>query len=271
MSSNHAAISMFRQHVRHVGADLPAATLKAISTADALRKISVDDVVGEGPALADAVAAAVRAGTEPLASPDVQRALHAEHMAQVNITARLGDLGNREIIAALTEHADAIIETWRPVAEQAGEALAAFRAIAPGADITDATIASRLPARALTPWGAARDATARLEQVAAAWTQLAEITSHAYIHHGNRPLILADLDFDQLDQLGHNPKPGTVAQLDVSIELATAAEFAERAARINAARAEHGAERAAAPARAQEAAARQFYGAGQSITVPSPS
>lgn len=269
MSSNRTAISMFNQYLRHVGADLPPAARKAVASAEALRKISADQVIGEGPSLADAVAAAVRAGTEPLASTDVQRALHAEQMAQANISARLDALAAREVVAALTEHAEAIIETWRPVTEQAGEALAAFRAIAPGADITDAGIATQLPARALTPWGAARDAVDRLEHVAAAWAQLAEITGHAYIHNGNRPLILADLDFDQLDQLGHNPRPGTVAQLDVPIDLATAAQFGERAARINAARADHVAEQASAPARAQAAAARQFIGAGQSITVPS--
>lgn len=269
MSSNRTAISMFNQYLRHVGADLPPAARKAVASAEALRKISAEQVVGEGPTLADAVAAAIRAGTEPLASADVQRALHAEQMAQANIGARLDDLAGREVVAALTEHADAIIETWRPVTEQAGEALAAFRAIAPGADITDTGIATHLPARALTPWGAARDAVVRLEQVAAAWAQLAEITGQAYIHHGNRPLILADLNFDQLDQLGHNPKPGTVAQLDVSIDLASPEVFTERASRMNEARAEQHAQQAAAPALAQAAAARQFFGAGQSITVPS--
>lgn len=265
---NAGALSLFRQLARAIGTDLPAEVNAAIDAANSLRRIRLDDLFGDTPDLATAVAAAVREGVDVVTHPGVQRALAVGELSRANIGTQLISVAEGEIVAALTEHAAAIVETWRPAAEKAGADIAAFRAIAPGVDLAADDVVSKLPPRALTPWGKARDAVMLLDQIGKGWDHLATVTGMANVTFGRRPLVLADLTLEQLTELGHHPKAGAVSQLDVAIDLASPDVFRERAARMDKSRADQAAAQAAASGLAQSAAARQFYGTGQSITVP---
>lgn len=214
---------------KRLGVDLPPAVTKAIKDAEALRAARREKF--DAPNLAASVAAAIWAGKDPLASKDVQRALTALSLEQANIDHRLSTLADQHAAHALIEHADAVIETWRPAVQRADKALREFRSLAPGVDPLHPDAANSLSTQALTPWGRAREAAAMLEQLGKGWQALAGVGA-AYIPQNGRPLIVADLSADQLHQLGSNPKCDAVVKLDVPLDLADTATYAARCRRL---------------------------------------
>lgn len=234
---------------KRLGVELPEPVAEAIATGQRLRDAEREGYL-EAPDLGASVAAAILAGKNPLASKDVQHSILAEQVRS-RIGDRLSHHGHQLAADAILEHADAVIDSWRPTVEQADEALSAFREAAPGADLFDDTLATSLPAHALTPWGRAREAVSLLDQLGKGWTAIATAGS-IYMPHGARPLIVADVPLEQLLTLGRNPQCSDVARIDVPLSLANTATFTERVARLARERAEHQEYVANAPERARE-------------------
>jgi hypothetical protein len=235
---------------KRLGVDLPQPVLDAMATANTLRTAR-RSLFNDVPDLTTAVASAVLANKDPLASKDVQRALLAQQLDAVNIESRLSNRADDFAAAAVLENAPAIIDSWRPIVENADEALREFRTLAPGADLFDIALGARLPARTLTPWGRARESAALLEILAKGWRQLAKATS-VHMPDGAQPLIFADLSLEQLAQLDRNAKADDVVRLDVSLQLADFGTYAERVARLLQDRRDAQAYEDNAPARARE-------------------
>jgi hypothetical protein len=234
---------------KRLGVEVPKPLADALARVDRLRneRRTIDDT----PDVTAAVAAAIWAGKDPLTSKEVQRAALATQLKELNIGHRLGDYADQHAAAALVEHADALIEAWRPVVEKADQVLRRFRELVPGVDPLHPDLPAGLPTAALTPWGEAREAAAQLEQLGKGWQALAGAGA-AYIPQNSRPLIVADLTLDQLEQLGTNAKCDAVASLDVSLDLASPSTFTERVQKIAQARGEQQAWNDAAPERARE-------------------
>jgi len=227
---------------RQLGTDLPDAVTAAAADLQTLRTARPshnDDVPDIGTAYADAILA----GRDPLASKDVQRAVLFASVSQMNIDNRLEIEGCNRVATALEQHADEIIETWRPAVAMATAAIDSFMFIAPGADLSDPDIARKLPAVALTPWGEARNALADLAKIAQVWLTLAQATGLRARLQGCRPLIFADLSYEAVQSKGHDPQAEVAALLTAEVELASRATFEARAAAF-------ADERAAAPGKA---------------------
>jgi hypothetical protein len=216
---------------KRLGVDLPKPVLEAIESANTIRSAR-RSIVQDVPNLTAAVATAVLANKDPLASKDVQRALLVGQLDAANIEIRLGNHADDRAASAIIEHSEAIVDTWRPIVERANEALIEFRTIAPGVDMFDDHLATRLPAASLTPWGRARECAAHLEILAKGWQQLAQAAGVHILPNAGRPLIFADVPLDLLSQLDNNAKAGDVVSLDVPLDLANLDTYAERAARI---------------------------------------
>lgn len=239
---------------RRLGVDLPKPLEAALDAADKLRRGRVENHLGSSvdADLTDALAKAVWAGRDPLADKAVQRAALAAQLMSANIGPRLEGYAAQHAADALSEHADALVETWRPVVERIDKAFARFRKLAPGADLLDKHLPTGLPTKALTPWGEAKEAAAQLDQLGKGWTALAAAASLYMGDNSTRPLIVADLALEQLDTLGNRAKPIDVASLDVSLDLASLDTYADRLARLVKARGERVAYDAAAPERVRE-------------------
>lgn len=250
---------------KRLGADLPAPVAEAMETAQRLRSVDLSEVT-EGPDLGAAVAAAVLAGRSLLSDKAVQRAMHAKALSDERLGERLAAHAAWLAAEAVIKHAGAVVDAWRPAVERANEALQDFRSAAPGADLTDDTLASRLPALALTPWGRAREATALLGQVEKGWTALARAAGVSMPHFGGRPLIVADLSLEELDVLGAGAHADAVAKLDVPLDLADLTTYADRTARLAESLQGRADYDAAAPDRAREERRRTF-----AIRVPAAS
>lgn len=234
---------------KRLGVEPPKVLTDALATTAKLRteRRTLDDI----PDVTAAVAAAILSGKDPLTSKEVQRAALAKQLVELNIGHRLAGYADQHATAALVTHADAVIDAWRPVVEKADKALRRFRELVPGVDPLDPDLPAGLPTAALTPWGEAREAAAQLEQLGKGWQAIAGAGA-AYIPPNGRPLIVADLTLDQLEQLGSNPKCDAVARLDVPLDLADTKTYAERVARLAKARGDRHDHEAAAPERARE-------------------
>ncbi|WP_210441513.1 hypothetical protein [Nocardioides xinjiangensis] len=236
---------------RKLGIDLPADLATALAEADRVR--SGRHLHHETPDVAAAVADAILANKDPLSSKDVHRAALAATLLDLNIDNRLDGHATKLAAAALREHADAVIDTWRPVVERINAALQRFREHVPAGDPRADGLPTGLPAKALTPWGEAREALDKLDTIAQGWIALANVGApYAGGMNVTRPLIVADLNLEQLDSLGTNPKCPDVTRLDVPLELASTAAYAERVARIQREKTQRQAYEAAAPERARE-------------------
>jgi hypothetical protein len=250
---------------RKLGAEIPAALAEKLADVDRLRteRRSLRDV----PDVAAAVADAILAGRDPLASKDVQRAALATTLNGLNISSRLDEHAHNMAAAALLEHADEVIDTWRPTVERADKALKRFREFVPAGDPRADGLPTGLPAKALTPWGEAREAADLLEKIGQGWIALASVGAARIGTAGGRPIIVADLSAEQVRQLGTSPKCIDVTRLDVALDLASTATYAERSERLAREEREQQAYTAAAPDRAREQRREQARKAGMGVVM----
>lgn len=240
-----------------LGTQLPKPVTDAIAAGQQLREAHREGAL-DAPDLTAAVAAALWAGKDPLTSKDVQRAALAHQLRQASVFDRLDHYARARVAEAIVEHADAIIDTWRPVIAKADDALREFHRLAPDADLADTSLANQLPTHALTPWGRAREASGLLDQVGQGWQAIAN-AARIPIPHNARPLIVADLTLDQVDELGGRPTCAAVARIDVPLDLANLATFTDRARRLTQAQQDRAQHTATATDRAREQR-RQTYG-----------
>lgn len=240
---------------RKLGVEIPKALAEALDEAATLR---TREVIPATPSVPEAVAQAVLAGRDPLTSKEVQRAALALTLSQLNLEHRLREYADERAAAALREHADAVIDTWRPTVERIDQAFANFRALVPGVDPLAEHLPTGLPTKALTPWGEAKEAAALLEQIVKGWQAIASVGTANIRESRHRLLIVADCTPEQMTELGTRAKPQDVARFDLPLDLASVQTFAERVKRMDQALEASHEYAAAAPERAREERRRQF-------------
>jgi hypothetical protein len=233
---------------RQLGVTLPEKLQRAIDDANTLREHGAQF---NAQPVAQAVAEAVLANRDPLTSKAVQNAVLAATLGQLNLEAQMSQYAFSLSAHALRECADEVIDTWRPAVQAIGQTFANFRDIVPGVDPLSADLPTGLPTRALTPWGEAKEAAARLGSIVKGWQSIASLCGVS-VDTFNRPLILAELSLEQLREMGDRPKPEAVARFDVPVDLASLSTFHERLQRLTDERNAQQAYADAAPERARE-------------------
>lgn len=222
-----AAWGIITQTARQLNTPLPPELTDAHTTLLALQG-KLPERRPDDTALTAALVAAMEAGRDPLTDKAVTRELAAKQLAALEPSLMIQAHIDQQVAALLFRHADTIIDTWRPLIDEANEALTEYRAVCPGVDLSDTNTVSSLRVQQMTPWGRAREAVMTLDRIAQAWTTMCTAAGLARIDVSARPLIFADLTLDQLDTLGDRPDPTAVSGLDVTLNLASPDEYQRR-------------------------------------------
>jgi hypothetical protein len=184
--------------------------------------------------LTSAVVTVLAAGKDPADDPDVQQLLIRAQLGQLNVGQHLDALAADRRLAALVEHPPALLDQLATVVDQAAQTLTDARALLPPrTDLTNPQGAAVLRAPdALHAWGRARQALDQLRTAVQVWTSLANTAGHGHTTKSlTAPLILADLDADQLDRLGSRDALAP-AYAGLPLDLATFDSYVERIANI---------------------------------------
>ena len=228
-TENRGTMKVIRSAVTNAGATWPAPLQAALDEAD---RLADHAPAGTPEQVATAYAAAILAGRNPATDKATQAALAAWSLGQTVTGGRLLAIAARMRADALAEHAPGIIADLRAVVADADRTLVECRVTMPRLDVREPEqISSSTPAEAAA-WATARAAAARVEQAAGAWSALAQAAGRSAIDARRRALLIADLDWQELDALGH--QPATLAPLHAGhrLALATFAEYDERVARV---------------------------------------
>jgi hypothetical protein len=133
----------------------------------------------------------------------------------------------------ICEHVDEICSELQAVFNKASAAIAKARVkIGDGLDLTNLDGLAGVPAAQMTVWGEAFEAVDRIDHVVQVWNLLGTFTGRTYIQDLMRPLIIADLDLDQLDAISDRTVMIAPVHSGYDLTLATFEEFSERVARV---------------------------------------
>lgn len=221
--TTRATLSMTQQFFRSLNLELPAGLVDDLAKLDAAANKST---VGA------AVLDSLMEGNDPATDGTVLRVLAQQQLATAG-SHLLGDAVEVRRATILATHAPAIIDALVPVVAEADKALTAAREqIGDQLNLTDEAVTQLRPAQ-MPAWGAAREHAHRADLAAQCWQTVVIGTRQANIDADKRPLILADLDVEQLDLLGYRPKPRVVISSGHRLSLATIPEFVARCRRVN--------------------------------------
>lgn len=233
MSGN---ITILNQSLKHLNIALPKAVTDAIELA--AKANAAADGIQKPPSglLGAAIAAALIAGRDPGSDKEVMRLCTLEAiLATAGPSVRAWGLDR--ITAALTEHADAMLESWRAESVTAGENLTAAFDLVGDIEFSESEAFLRVGPEGAQAWANARTAADTLKNLAQAWAALAELTHFGSV--GGYPVLrLAELDADTLDKVGRTADAWTLVRSGARIELADRTTMPERLAHIALDRAE---------------------------------
>lgn len=221
-----------------LGIPLPAEVADAAErTATVVSRLS-ERPNGQGDTLTLAVIAAVEAGTDPAADPEVQRVLAARDldglvMLPGIVSDTLAEL-ERETIRL---YAPELVDSWRPAFDAAATKLAECHQALDGTPLADTETVVRLGPAASAAWASAQDAAATIDRIHASWSALHNLVMGTEVRVF-RMLAIADI----------NPKRWLSSDLDekpadpwdalgrgLSLRLPTVVDFTEQAAAIRSA------------------------------------
>lgn len=227
MSGN---LTILRQSLTNLDITPPKAVTEAIEQAEKANATAASIAPPPSDLLGSTIVAALLAGRDPAADKEVQRLRTLESispMAAPSVRA----WGEAHVVAALTEHADAMLEAWRAASVTAGEALTAAFDLVGDIELNESEAFLRRGPRGAEAWASARSAVERLNALGQAWSSLAALTRVA--SDGGYPVLrLADLDVDTLDKVGRTADAWTLVRAGARIELADRTTMPQRHARI---------------------------------------
>jgi hypothetical protein len=229
-TDNRGAVDAIRQAAQNVGGDVWPDDL-----ADELDRIdqAVATVPGDRDGLAGTVYAAALDGRDPADDPEVRAALTHHLLAQAVPRTALAAQASDARHHALERHAGAMVDRLRAAVTTADLVLTRTRDTVPHFDPRDPHQAGHLDPHTSKQWAEGRDAATLVGHATTCWRQL-------YLLLRNGPpsgraaaaLLVADLDADQLNALGHQPDHLDVIAAGHELNLATFDEVAERTERI---------------------------------------
>ena len=221
-------LSLTRQNFRKLGLTVHAVVTDELDKVDQTLERAGD--LGSTSSLAAAVFDALYEGKPPTGTKVMQEALLVQ-LKEMNIKGRLAEEANRRRLDVLHKHAPLLVAELAPVIEEADAAFTNARETIPSLNL-DPAIAAGLPADQMEAWGRARDALTRVELVVATWSYLVPCERR---HH---PLIVADLDLDELPRIGLRTLGTDLALSGHRLSLANVDEYRARVERVESAQAE---------------------------------
>jgi hypothetical protein len=234
-----SAIMLIGQALDRLGIDRPDGYTAELAEVDRWAA-AADQLGADRRALAEAVAAALADGRDPATDKAVTAHLTRATLVRENIGPAVAEVADDRRAAALARHAPALHAALAAEVRRLDKALAAARtAVGPALPraLTDpGHAAGTLRPDQLGPWGAARDAVARLGTVVQAWRQVTVATGTVPPQSKGPALMLAvaDLDAPDLDRIardhGHDPTAPAIA--GHRLALADPDEFHKRQAKI---------------------------------------
>ncbi len=225
MSGN---LTILNQSLKHLNIAPPKAVADAIELAAKVNALANSIAPAPNGLLGATIAAALLAGRDPAADKEVQRLRTLESilpLAGPNVRA----WAEANIIAALTENTDVMLEAWRAASVTAGENLTATFELVGDVELNDSETFLRHGPEGAQAWANARTAVDTLKNLAQAWAALAELT-HFGPNSGYPVLRLAELDADTLDKVGRTADAWTLVRAGIHIELADRATMPQRIA-----------------------------------------
>lgn len=227
MSGN---LTILRQSLTHLNITPPQAVTDAMELAAKANAAANAIAPPSNGLLGATIAAALLAGRDPAADKEVQRLRTLESILP-SAGPSVRAWGESNVIAALTEHADVMLETWRAASVTAGENLTTTFELVGDVELNDSETFLRRGPEGAAAWASARTAVAQLQDLAQAWTALAELTRFGSA--GGYPVLrLAALTADDLDKVGRTADAWTLVRAGVRIELADRATMPQRIASL---------------------------------------
>lgn len=227
MSGN---LTILRQSLTHLNITPPKAVTDAIELQ--ARANALADGIAPAPngLLGATIAAALLAGRDPAADKEVQRLRTLESILPIaGPSVRAWAVAN--VITALTENADVMLEAWRGVSVTAGENLTATFELVGDVELNNSETFLRHGPQGAEAWANARSAIDQLNALGQAWTALAELTRFGSA--GGYPVLrLAALTAADLDKVGRTADAWTLVKAGVRIELADRATMPQRIASL---------------------------------------
>lgn len=221
MSLTTAHLNLIRTALDTIGAPLPKQVRAALADRDKLAALTPIPTV-TGAEVADAVAACLLAGRDPLDDDNIRRLAIARALGSEgsgNMSYGVGQAADRLVAAALTEHAGAILAVLAAATAQHGTTLTRAHAILGDLSLDDSQAVLSLGPDAARCWAETREAVHVLRGVDRAWSSLAEVTRFA---SSSTPPVLrfAALTLEQYERTGRSADAWTLVQAGAVLELA---------------------------------------------------
>lgn len=222
-----ATLKLVTDYVRGLDLDLPDAFVADVEQCE---RLSTDLLAVDRGRLAEQVADILANGDDPADDPDVRRqVLHAQ-LEDLGLSRRLTIVAEGRLAGAINRHADALVAVLAAEVDRLDPILKAARNRLPAhVDLGDRIAASTLRGDQVAAFAQADEILGKLARIVKVWSLVTGTTGAGRGQYA--PLVLADLDADQFDQLtSRNPLAAAYAGFPLS--LATVEQFHERAANV---------------------------------------
>lgn len=217
-----------------VGVALPAKVAKAHEATSVALKAMRDIYPKAG--LAPVVAAALLAGRDPAADPEVQRTHLAMQLGEHGVSVGVENILIERVRQEFTTQADAIVATWaKPFDGAAADLGRAFDRLG-AIDLADTNAVVQQGGDAAEIWGKAQTASQTLSTITNGWTALVEFTRTANINRRYPALRIAAVDAATWSELELNHKRLSAWEAVVAglvLALPTASQYRERIASLD--------------------------------------
>lgn len=231
---SNATLKLVTDYVRGLGLDLPA---EFVADVEHCENLSTDLIAVDRDQLTEQVATCLADGNDPADNDDIRRqVLHAQ-LEDLGLSRRLRVVAERRLSGAIGRHADALVAVLAAEVDRLNPLLRDARSRLPARfTLTDRQAAASLRGDQVSAFAQADEILEKLARIVKVWGLIT--TGSGATKGAHAPLLLADLDADQLDQLDAR-NVLAAAHTGHDLSLATHAEYYERVAKVNSERQRH--------------------------------
>lgn len=217
--------------VKQHGATIPKSLSAALVERDRLDAAAADYRQPRPDFVADLMAAALLEGRDPFDIDEVRQLGLQSALASTGMETRIGEAGDRRLLAAITRCADEVVSSLKAVADEAGEKLTNARQVLGDLDLGDSGAILQLGPGAAQAFLDAKASLKTVDDMSGAWFALATATRLA---SPSTPAVLrmSDAPLAVFERLQHKCGAWDVVVAGGTIDLATFDNAAERVARI---------------------------------------
>ncbi|MCV7317273.1 hypothetical protein H7J77_17195 [Mycolicibacillus parakoreensis] len=236
ITSSRASATLIDSLAGKLGADLPEAYTSALTAARDLRD-AASAITGSADAINARILTLLREGKDWHSDKQLTAAM-LDRIASGNGIRQAGERESEDqILAAINEHADEILEAFADAIEADAEVLAnAAEVLLDTDDLSDPDHVALRRSKQLNTWADAAAAAERIDQAVQAWKAIAT-ACHVQRDPQREVLVFAEATSDQIVAaramtFKGDPTPWTLARLGAPIRLATISGYMERTAAL---------------------------------------